>query len=279
MSPDLETKMTLGEHLAELRSRIIRSVLAVVLGAIVIVAFYDQVLDVLVEPYRNLCSESDPGFCDGEVFILDPIEGLATRLRVATYGGVILALPVILWQVWRFVVPALNRKERRYAIPFIVSTLVLFALGAVVAYFTLGRALQFLISWSGEDVGQVFQISRYLRLVGVMAAAFGIGFLLPVLLVFLQLVGVIRPHQLVASWRYAILGIAVLAAFITPSGDPVSLAVLAVPMTALYFLAALIGWLLTRRRTAGDTPDSDAGRPGPGNTDISNTDMGNSGDA
>jgi sec-independent protein translocase protein TatC len=182
------------------------------------------------------------------------------------------------------VVPALNRKERRYAIPFILSTLVLFALGAVVAYFTLGRALQFLISWSGEDVGQVFQISRYLRLVGVMAAAFGIGFLLPVLLVFLQLVGVIRPQQLVASWRYAILGIAVLAAFITPSGDPVSLAVLAVPMTALYFLAALIGWLLTRRRTVGDSPDGDNGEPGPGNTDISNTDisktdMGNPGDA
>lgn len=257
MSPDAEVKMTLGEHLAELRSRIIRAVLAIVLGAIVIIALYDQVLDVLVEPYRSLCARSSPGFCDGEVFILDPIEGLATRLRVATYGGVILALPVILWQVWRFVVPALDKRERRYAIPFILSTLVLFALGAVVAYFTLGRALQFLISWSGEDVGQVFQVSRYLRLVGVMAAAFGIGFLLPVLLVFLQLVGVLKPRQLVKSWRYAVLGIAVLAAFITPSGDPVTLAVLAVPMTALYFVAALIGWLLTRRRKSSD--DGDAG--------------------
>ena len=245
-----DARMTITEHLGELRSRIIRSVLAVVVCAIVIVAFYDQVLAFLLEPYRNLCETSEPGFCDGEVFILDPIEGLSTRLRVATYGGVILALPVILWQVWRFIVPALHAKERRYAIPFIVSSVVLFAAGAVVAYLIIGVSLQFLISWSGSDVGQVFQVSKYLRLVGVMAAAFGAGFLLPVLLVFLQLVKVVSPRQLLGAWRYAIVIIAILGAAITPSGDPISMALLSGPLLIMYFLAVLIGWALTRRPSA-----------------------------
>ncbi len=248
--------MSLNEHLAELRSRIIRSVLAILVGAVLIVAFYDQVLNLLVEPYRSLCERQQPGFCDGELFILDPIEGLATRLRVATYGGVLLALPVILWQVWRFIVPALHAKERRYAVPFIISSVVLFASGAVVAYFTLGRALEFLISWSGEDVGQVFRVSSYLGLAGIMGAAFGVGFLLPVLLVFLQLVEAVSPKRLLTGWRYAILGIVVLAALMTPSGDPISLAMLSVPMIVLYFLSVLIGWLVTRRRTPLPPPSS-----------------------
>lgn len=250
-----DAQMTITEHLAELRTRIIRSALAVIICAIVIVAFYDQVLGFLLEPYRSLCATRGPGFCDGEVFILDPIEGISTRLRVATYGGVVLALPVILWQIWRFIVPALHAREKRYAIPFVLSSVILFAAGAAVAYLILGRALQFLISWSGEDVGQVFQVSKYLRLVGVMAAAFGIGFLLPVLLVFLQLVGVIRPRQLLRAWRYAVVGIVVLAAFITPSGDPISLAMLSIPMIALYFVAVLIGWLITRRSSRLESAD------------------------
>lgn len=245
---DEPVTMTLTEHLGELRSRIIRAVLAVVIGAVIVVGFYDQVLDFLVQPYRSLCESRPAGFCDGELFILDPIEGISTRLRVATYGGLVLALPVVLWQIWRFVVPALHARERRYAIPFVLSSLILFAAGATIAYFTLGRALEFLIAWSGEDVGQVFQVSKYLRLVGVMGAAFGIGFLLPVLLVFLQLANVVRPRQLLNWWRYAIVIIAITAAAITPSGDPISMAMLSIPMTALYFLAILIGWLLTRAR-------------------------------
>lgn len=251
---DSETEsMTLTEHLAELRARIIRSALAVIVCAGVILAFYDDVLDLLLRPYRNLCARKGPTFCEAEIFILDPIEGFSTRLRIATYGGILLALPVLLWQVWRFVVPALKPTEKRYAIPFVVSSVVLFLTGAVLAYFTLERALEFLIAWAGADVGQVFQVSRYIGLVGVMGAAFGIGFLLPVLLVFLQLVEVMSPKALLDAWRYAVVGIVVLAAFITPSGDPISLAMLSVPMTALYFLAALIGWLVVRsrnRRTA-----------------------------
>jgi sec-independent protein translocase protein TatC len=253
VDPSEGASMTLTEHLSELRSRIIRSALAVVVCAGVILAFYDQVLTLLLRPYRNLCARKGPSFCDGEIFILDPIEGFSTRLRIATYGGILLALPILLWQIWRFIVPALKRNERRYAIPFILSSLVLFLTGAVLAFFTVERALEFLISWAGEDVGQVFQVSRYIRLIGVMLAAFGIGFMLPVLLVFLQLVDVLTPQALLGAWRYAIVGIVVLAAFITPSGDPISLAMLAIPMTALYFVATLIGWLVQRAQRRRST--------------------------
>ena len=259
-----EDAMTLTEHLAELRVRIIRSALAVVVGAILVLAFYDPVLRFLLRPYENLCKRRGPEFCglsyagDGEVrlFTLDPLEGLSTRLKIATYGGIILALPVIMWQIWRFIVPALHAKEKRYAIPFVVSSVLLFALGGFIAYATLEKALEFLISWSGNDVDQAFQVSKYVRLVGLMVAAFGVGFLFPVLLVFLQLVGVLTPRTLLSSWRFALVGIFVLAAVITPSGDPISLLALSLPMCVLYFLSILVGWFVVRRRrkaeAAGD---------------------------
>lgn len=242
--------MTLTEHLGELRVRIIRSALAIAVGMVLIIAFYDQVLEFLKQPYIDLCNEKPADFCDPTLNNFTPTEGLATRIRVGMYGGIIMALPVLLWQVWRFVVPALNAKEKKYAIPFIVSSVVLFAAGGTLAYLTIDRALDFLISWAGEDVNQIFSVSSYVSLILLMIAAFGVGFLLPVLLVFLQLVGAITPKRLLSSWRMSIVGIAVLAAVITPSGDPVTLAMLAVPMTVLYFVSILIGWLAVRNRPA-----------------------------
>jgi sec-independent protein translocase protein TatC len=246
----LDDSMTLTEHLSELRSRIIRSALAVAVGMVLVVIFYDQVLDFLIRPYRELCDERGPTFCDAQVYNFTPTEGLSTRLRVGMYGGIILALPVLLWQTWRFIVPALHARERRLAIPFVLSSVVLFLAGGVLAYYTTGRALDFLISWAGEDVDQVFSVSSYVNLVALMIFAFGIGFLLPVLLVFLQLAGIVRPSSLVGAWRYATIGIFVLAAAITPSGDPITLLMLGGPMLVLYFLAALLGWLIVRRRPA-----------------------------
>lgn len=242
--------MTLTEHLAELRVRIIRAGLAVAIGMVLIIAFYPQVYDFLLWPYRDLCERKPADFCDPDLFAFGPTEGFSARIRIGMYGGIICALPVILWQVWRFVVPALEAKEKRYAIPFVLSSVVLFVAGGTLAYFTIGRALDFLISWSGEEVNQAFAIDKYISLVGLMIFAFGVGFLLPVLLVFLQLVGVVTARTLLGAWRYSIVGIFCLAAVITPSGDPVTLLMLAGPMIALYFLAVLIGWLVLRRRNA-----------------------------
>ena len=247
--------MTLTEHLAELRARIIRAALAVTLAAIVIIAFYDPVMRFLTEPYLDLCLSKGDEFCgfdassgEAPLVFLDPVEGLSTRLRIATYGGLILAMPVVLWQVWRFIVPALHAKEKRYAVPFILTSVLLFLLGGLLAYLTLGKALEFLIAWAGDDATPMFQISRYVRLVMLMIAAFGVGFQFPVLLVFLQLAGVLTPQALIRSWRYALVVIVIVAAVITPSGDPISLLALAVPMTVLYVISYVVGLLFQRRK-------------------------------
>ena len=240
--------MTLTEHLAELRVRIIRSALAVAIGMVLIIAFYDQVLDFLLRPYVDLCERKPRDFCDPNLFIFSPTEGLATRVRVGLYGGIVAALPVLLWQIWRFIVPALNQKEKKWAVPIVLVSVVLFLVGGALAYYSIGQALEFLIGWAGADVGQVFSVQSYVSLIGLMIFAFGLGFMLPVFVFGLQALGVVTPRRLVASWRIAIVVIAVIAAVITPSGDPVTMALLGVPMMALYFVAILLGWLVVRRR-------------------------------
>ena len=251
-----DDQLTLTEHLAELRVRIIRASLAVAAGMIIIVVWYDPVLNFLARPYNNLC-KSDPNIPASCNFVsLGPLDAFGTRFRIAMWGGIVLALPVILWQVWRFVVPALHAKEKKYAIPFILSTIAMFLLGSALAYWTLEKALQFLIDWSGEDVFATYQVSKYVSLVTLMMVMFGVGFQLPVLLVFLQLVGVLKPRMLMKFWRYAIMIIFVLAAVITPSGDPISMLALAIPLTILYFLAALIAWLILRRRPSAAGSDA-----------------------
>lgn len=240
--------MTLTEHLAELRVRIIRSALAVAIGMVLIIAFYDQVLDFLLQPYVDLCERKPQDFCDPDLFIFSPTEGLATRVRVGLYGGIVAALPVLLWQTWRFIVPALNQKEKKWAVPIVLVSVALFVAGGALAYYSIGQALEFLIGWAGEDVGQVFSVQSYVSLIGLMIFAFGLGFMLPVFVFGLQALGVVTPRRLIASWRIALVVIAIIAAVITPSGDPVTMALLGVPMMLLYFLAILLGWLVVRRR-------------------------------
>ena len=180
--------------------------------------------------------------------MFSPTEGLATRVRVGLYGGIVAALPVIMWQVWRFIVPALNTKEKKWAVPVVGVSVVLFLAGGGLAYLTTGQALDFLIGWSGSDVSQVYSVQSYVSLIGLMIFAFGLGFMLPVFVFGLQALGVVTPKRLLASWRLALVSIAVIAAVITPSGDPVTMALLGGPMIVLYFLAILIGWLVVRRR-------------------------------
>jgi sec-independent protein translocase protein TatC len=258
-SSPTDGEMSIFEHLAELRMRIVRSLLAVAIGAAAILIFYEFVLGILIAPYERTC-ELNPGFnCDGSLYALGPVEGLSARMRISGYGGLIMALPVVMWQLWRFIVPALSPKEKKYSVPFILSSVVLFLLGGYMAYWTLDKALEFLIAWSGEDVNQTYQISKYISLVALMVLAFGIGFLSPVLIVFLQLVGVITPQTLLRQWRVAVMIIFALAAVITPSGDPISMIALAGPMSLLYLVSVLIGFIAQRRsrKREGSIGDTD----------------------
>lgn len=236
-------RMSLVEHLAELRRRVMISTIAVSLGAVVGFLVYNRVLSFLQAPYCDLKEQRGlTGTCN--FVITDPLEGVTTRFKVSAYIGLALALPVVLWQVWRFITPGLHPKEKKYAIPFILSSIVLFAAGAVVAVLTFPQALSFLISVSGDQVETLFGPAKYISLYTLIMLAFGLAFEFPVVLVFLQLAGVVSPRRLLGAWRMAIVGIFIAAAVITPSQDPYSLLGMAVPMTLFYFGSIAIGRLL-----------------------------------
>lgn len=235
-----EGRMTIWEHLAELRSRLIRSILAVMVGTAVGFAFYDRLLEFLKAPYLTV----DP---DAKLVVPSLVEGFAIRVQTSMYFGIGLAMPVILWQIWRFVTPALYPHEKRYAVPFTLSASVLFILGASIAYLSMVPTITFLLDFAGPQVVQLTTIESYLKLNLFMMLAFGVGFEFPVLLVALQLVGVLTPRKLLGWWRYATVLICIVAAVITPSGDPVSMLMLAIPMMVLYAVSIAIGAVVTRR--------------------------------
>jgi sec-independent protein translocase protein TatC len=244
-----EGRMSLMEHLTELRDRIIKVVAAVGLGMVLAFIFYDPIFDFLVQPYKD---SVDPGssITNGGLLAVDPLEGFAVRMKLALYGGIALAMPVILWQLWRFVTPGLYAHEKRYAIPFLASALTLFVLGASLAYLTLPRALEFLQTIGGDNLVTGYQPGKYFQLITYMMLAFGIGFEFPIVLIFLQLVGVLSVGALRSARRYAIVGITVLVAVITPSGDPISMLMLSVPMVVFYEVSIVAGIILQRRRRA-----------------------------
>jgi len=159
---------------------------------------------------------------------------------------------VLLWQVWRFISPGLYDNEKRYAVPFVASALALFATGAGLAYWTMPRALEFLGDIGGNDLEQFYSPSKYLQLITYMMLAFGVGFEFPIVLVFAQLAGVLRAATLRKHRRYAIVGITVLVAVITPSGDPFSMLALSIPMILFYEVSILLGGWLTRGRVLDD---------------------------
>jgi sec-independent protein translocase protein TatC len=236
-------RMSLIDHLAELRRRVVISAVAVAVGAVVGFLLYNRVLAFLQAPYCDLKREKGlAGTCN--FVITDPLEGVTTRFKVSAYIGLALALPIVLWQLWRFITPGLHPKEKRYAIPFIISSVLLFALGAAIAILTFPNALDFLITVSGDEVETLFGPAKYISLYTLIMLAFGLAFEFPVVLVFLELAGVLTPRKLLQSWRYAIVGIFVVAAVITPSQDPWSLLGMALPMVSFYFLAIGIGKLL-----------------------------------
>jgi sec-independent protein translocase protein TatC len=238
--PELD-RMTLVEHLGELRSRLVKSVLALVLGSVVGFILSNRLLDFLVNPY---CQAQKGKSC--QLVVIDPLEGFATRIKLAVFVGFVMAAPVILWQLWRFVTPGLHKNEKRYAIPFIVSSILLFVAGGFVAVLTFPKALQFLISIGGPELVPLFSPSKYLSLYIKVVVAFGISFEFPILLIFLQLARILRSAQLRKWRRGAIITIFVFAAVITPSQDPISLFAMALPMYAFYEIAILVGKLLKR---------------------------------
>jgi sec-independent protein translocase protein TatC len=240
-------RMSLLEHLAELRRRIIISALAVCVGAVVVYLLYDTVIRLLEHPYcqvlhQNATTRNQP--C--QLVVLDPIEKLTIRLKVAFFGGAGIALPVIMWQIWRFITPGLHKNEKRYAVPFVLASVVFFAFGATIAMLTFPLALQFFQSVGGKGIGTFYAFGPYLRLVMLMIVAYGVAFEFPVVLIALELAGVVTSAKL-RSWRRgAIVGVTVFSAVFTPSSDPVSMFAMAIPMYLFYEGAIVAGRVLKR---------------------------------
>jgi sec-independent protein translocase protein TatC len=243
--------MTLVEHLTELRTRLIISVVAVAVGMLAGFLLYDWIFEFLLQPYKDIAT-SENALADGKLLQTDPLEGFGIRMKTSAYSGIALAMPVILWQLWRFVTPGLYPNEKRWAVPFVASALALFVLGAGLAYYTLPRALDFLVDIGGDDLVTAFAPGKYFQLITYMMLAFGIGFEFPIVLIFLQMAGILETDTLRRGRRFAIVGICILVAVITPSGDPISMLMLSVPMVIFYEIAIVIGSVITKRRALRD---------------------------
>jgi sec-independent protein translocase protein TatC len=240
-APGKDGRMTVVEHLAELRRRMIICLVAVIGAGVVGYWFAPDVIRWLLHYYQDATAHTRNAF-----IFTGPLDAFITRVKVATYVGIILALPVWLWQLWRFVTPGLHPREKRYAVPFLLTSIVLFLFGVAVALLTLPEALHFLLNAGGQEQQPLLATDKFLSLVMLMMLAFGLAFEFPVVLVFLLIARVLKTEQLTRWRRWAIVFIVVFAAVITPSQDPYSLFFMAVPMYLFYEGSIVIGKVLKR---------------------------------
>jgi sec-independent protein translocase protein TatC len=246
---DTEGTMTLVEHLEELRYRLVISIIAVAFGGVIAWFLFDPVVSLLRAPYCDYWETVDPAIRATErctFFFGGALEPALIKFKLVGYMGLFFALPVVLYQLWAFVVPGLTKRERRLAIPFVASSVVLFALGALFAYLTLPKALQFLLGFAGDGFSPLLTGDRFFSFVVLVALSFGLSFEFPVVLIFLNLAGVVSTTQLRQWRRGAILGIAIFCAVITPSSDPYTMLAMTVPMVLFYEAAIIVGRSMKR---------------------------------
>jgi sec-independent protein translocase protein TatC len=248
--------MTLAEHLGELRRRVVISAAAIIIATGIAFAFHGWMLHVITRPYCDLPEtyRAIKGQCTLVVGgVLDPF---TVTLRLSLYAGLLLSSPVWLWQVWRFITPGLYQNERRWAMSFVGSSVLLFAGGAAVAYVTLKNGLRFLLSFATGGIASLLNFNSYLSYVVAMVLVFAISFEFPLLIVMLNLVGAVSHRRLRGWTRGVIFGIFVFAAVATPSQDPFTMSALALPICLLYGVALLVTYVHDRRAAQrGDTSD------------------------
>jgi sec-independent protein translocase protein TatC len=240
--PDPDS-MTLFQHLTELRHRLVMALLAFAGGGVVTWAAYTPVLRFLEHPYRISCRGATTACL---LTNQTPLQGFTTKLNVCAYGGLVLGLPVIIYQLWKFVTPGLKANERRYALPFVFSIVVLFALGGMTAYIIYPKGLSWLHAQAGPGVSSLVSIESYIDLICVLILIFGLAFEFPVLLIGLELAGAVKSSSLRRVRRFSYMGILVFAAVITPSSDPFSMLALAVPLVVFYEAAIVVGRALNK---------------------------------
>jgi sec-independent protein translocase protein TatC len=236
-------KMSFLEHLDELRKRIIRALLSLSVGVAIAIYFLEDILNFVMRP---LAATLPPG---ASFIFTYPTEAFMLRIRIALIAGLFIATPLVFWQVWQFVAPALYAKERRYAIPFVLLSSIGFVGGAAFSHYVAFPLMwKFFASFSDDMIVFMPRIedtfSMYMRMLLGMAAVFQ----MPAMVFFLARMGVITARWMIRQFKYAVLVIVVIAAIITPSSDVASQMIVAGPMVLLYILSIAIAWVFGKKR-------------------------------
>ena len=240
--------MSLPDHLRELRSRVFKSTLAIIVGTIIGWIFYQQIFDFLAKPINDVVEEARAQGREVTLTITDVAGAFTLQIKVALVAGVILASPVWIYQLWRFVTPGLHRHERRWALLFVGIATPLFLAGVAMAYYVLPGALGILFDFTPESVANFLPVDAYFAFFTRVVLVFGVGFLTPLLIVALNLFGVLTGKALLGWWRGIIFGVFVFAAIATPTADPVNLMMLAAPVLILVGAALIFCFINDKRR-------------------------------
>jgi len=234
------TAAPIMEHLGELRGRVFKAGLAVIAGAVVAFIFRNWIFDLLIAPFDAIAG-------DRSLVFFRPTEAFSLFMRISFFGGVVLASPILIYQVWAFVAPALNRREKKWVIPIIASLTLLFLGGVAFGYWSLERGLGFLLDFGGDDLEATIGGSYYLTFALRFLLVFGLAFEFPVFLFAAAAVGVVGSRRLAQGRRWAVLIIVTVGAVVTPSGDPLTLLLLSVPLYVLYEITILLIRFVLRR--------------------------------
>ncbi|MEA2753121.1 MAG: sec-independent protein translocase protein TatC [Myxococcales bacterium] len=262
VDPEDDVKMTIWEHLGELRKRIVRAGVTLLAGAVICWTFKERLLDWIAMPFEAAWKIRYPN-TPVELQTLAPIDAFVNYMQLALTGGVVLAAPVIFYQLWAFISPGLYSKEKKYIIPFVLFSTTLFGLGIAFCYYAFFPSFwAFSLSLHGQvgDPGGLVLMSRntmegYLDFATRMLLAFGFIFELPLFISFLALAGIVTPMQLVRFSRWAIIAAFVIGAFITPGPEMSSQFIVASALIALYFLSVGLSFLVAKRRDAPTPSD------------------------
>ncbi|MEU2224527.1 twin-arginine translocase subunit TatC [Streptomyces sp. NPDC018347] len=273
---DPEGRMPLADHLRELRNRLAKAMLAIVVVTIVAAFFYNEIINFLTGPildsvgcgksFEELAKSDGKTQC-AEITINGLLAPFTLALQVSLMAGVVLASPIWLYQLWAFVAPGLHRHEKKYAYVFVFTGAPLFFCGAFFAYKLLPTTAKVLIQFTpSTEIKNLLPLDDLLQLVTRMVVVFGLSFELPLLLIMLNLTGVLSGRRMLGWWRAMILGITIFAAVATPSTDPLSMLALAGPIWVLYFAAVVFSLLNDKRRRLREAA-------GPGDDEASELDL------
>jgi len=241
--------MALSDHFRELRARLMQSLLALVTATIVAFFFYEQLIDLVTNPYREAVRNlGGPAEARSQLVISGIAGGLMVQLKLCAMAGLIASSPFWLYQIWAFILPGLHKNERRWTRLFVIVAGPLFGAGVAVGYYVLPKGLEVLISFTPADMTNLNDFKDFFSFIATMLLVFGVSFEIPFFVVLLNLAGVVSGASLVKYRPWIITGTFVFAAVATPSTDPFSMLMLALPMTILFFVAEVIARLIDRRR-------------------------------